>query len=499
MPVDPKQGHGRFSLSTEELWTDYHLRLKTVCLVNALAILFVYGLTYIVHLPSLHGRPFSVANLILGGAAILIVGSWVLNEYHYRRRIFSPKNHVYFIGGMLYFGDMVGITILIHFTGGVESPFQLLYVPLAMLGSFIGPKHRVLMFLASLGAAMHGGLLWLGHSGILPPHPSGLFTLSANISRYNAAVSLFVLTTTLTFLFLFIGQRLYRLYESQRLQLSEARANLEKLVEERTRDLNGTLEELRSTYDNLDSEKMKQERFFAHVTHQFRTPIHIINSFVSNFLNGVYGSVTGSQVEALHHLSMSAQNLLNLINNLLDMAKIHSGKMEFRAEAFSLREELEKIIGVMQPLAETRGVPIQWEVGSEVIDRMETDRVKLGAILTNLLHNAVKFSKDSPVQVRVFRSEDEADLVFQVRDFGKGIPLEHQEKIFEAFEQIHPSPEFRGSGLGLHISSTFARMMGGELRVRSEPGKGSTFEFRLREGKLGAGIRSGETKGVQGP
>ena len=474
-------GGRRPLLTVDEMRQDLYLRLKTGCLITLSLLLFVFGFTYLLRFPGLFGPRSSPGYILFGATLAYVLVIWALNEGLHRKipptgRIRLNRYHV--LGATLYIGNLLAISVLVHFSGGVNSLFPVLYVLLAMYASFVGPQ-ALTALLASLGVILHGILLWLGSRGALEAYPSGLFTLSERISPDRAAVVVFTLFSTMTFLFQLLGRRFYRLYESQRVQLADNRANLEALVNRRTRDLTATVEELRLTYASLAREKQGQEQFFAHVTHQLRTPIHVINSFVSNLLDGIYGAITPNQVEALHHLSGCSRNLLNLINNLLDMAKIKSGKMEVRTTRFPVFEELEKMISVVKSLAETRNVSLCLEVDPAVPDEIETDPLKLEAILLNLLHNAVKFSRDRPVSFRVLRSRQEDRLIFRVEDSGRGIPREHQERLFEPFEQLPGGHEIRGSGLGLYISRTFAGVMGGELRLFSEPGAGSIFELHL--------------------
>lgn len=466
------------ALTQDEIWRDNYLRIKTTLFINNIVVVFVYLLTRLMGLQGIFIGSFSPGNTLLIGVIFYIVLIWGFNEYQNRVRSRSPAFHLYAVGIGLYFCNLVSLTVLVHYTGGAQSLYSLLYIVMAWLAAFMSPL-KLVAPLAALGVMMHGILLWLTGLGILTQRQSGLFIFSGEISTQRATVLVFLLNSILTFLFVYFGWRFNRMFESQRKRMVEDRVDLEKLVEDRTRDLTGTLDDLRAANVSLDREKRRQERFFAHLTHQFRTPIHIINNFVSNFFNGIYGSITPRQIEALYHLSMCSQNLLNLINNLLDMAKIHSRKMEYQAEPYILDAELEKIVRVTSPLAQTRGVSIHWELAQDVPQQIMTDRVKLEAILSNLIQNAVKYSKNKPVYIRVFTEKDYDGLVFHVEDYGKGIPQEHLTKIFEAFEQSTASKEFRGSGLGLYISRTFAKIMGGELRVFSEMGRGSIFELRL--------------------
>lgn len=461
---------------TEEgLWVNTHKMYRRVAIYCLVGPCLVAGLIRWSWPPDISPLPVYIWLAgVLGYTAIAAL----INEYNYRRRRTSAQAHLYGMGVALYLCHLLGITTLVHLTRGVTSPFALLYVLMAMVSNFTIPMKRMAPLL-SLSVLLHGGLLWLEYSGRLPPFPSTFLRLDEGLSPGTVYVVVFGIMTLLTSTAMYISWYQRWATDSQLAQLTEAKVDLERLVEKRTRDLSATLAELRRTYESLEQEKQRQERFFTHVSHQFRTPIHVINNFLSNFNEGVYGEITSKQSQALDHISICSHNLASLINNLLDMSKIQSGKMECHAERCAIRPILERSVAVMQPLAQTRGVSLGLEMEVEVPDRVVTDTVKLDAILTNLIQNAIKVSKGRPVKVKVPRPGDDGQLIIEVTDEGKGIPAEHQEKIFGAFEQLGSSSEFRGSGLGLFISRSFARMMEGDLRVRSEPGRGATFELRV--------------------
>lgn len=467
-----------YPLTAEEVWLDNYLRIKTACQINLVLLILVHLFARFMGYSGLFGEKPQPGNFIGLFSLLVIVICAVLNLYHYRRRILSPATHLNVLGTWLYLGNLVVVTALIHFAGGVHSLFSFLYLILAMVGSFMLSTYLVAI-LAFVGIIFHGAILWLGYHGIIDSFPAGLFILSPNLPKREATTLVFLVSAAMTVLSLVFGKVIANIFDLQRRQLAMHRANLEVQVDQRTRDLTEALQELKDANRLLDREKTRQERFFAHVTHQFRTPIHIINNFVSNFFSGVYGEISPPQKEALQHLSFCSRNLLNLINNLLDISKTDSGRMALQMERHLLHSNLQNIIEVMKPLAKTRGIDIFLEMGETVPETIYTDRVKLESILTNLLHNAVKFSKKSPVYLRVNRSENGEGLVFQVEDFGKGVKPENKDRIFESFVQVDSPEDFRGSGLGLHIARILSKMLDGVVRIADKSTPGAMFEFSL--------------------
>lgn len=484
----------RSPLTEDEIWGDFYLRIRAVLFINVSVTTYVFCESLIIRYLGLYIDNFSTGLPLAIIFYCTLSLFFILNEYNYRKRRFTPQIHFYSIGVSLYLANVAAITLLVHLTGGASSIYPFLFVFLAMIGSFIAPQKFVAP-LAGLGMISHAVVLWLETTGAIRTYPPGVFALAGGLSKEVSSIVVFGLFTIVTLIALFFGQWLFRIFESQREQLVMARSNLEKEVQLRTGDLTDAMEQLQKTYQSLDLEKQRQERFFAHVTHQFRTPIHIINNFVSNFFNGVYGSITPRQVEALNHLALCSQNLLNLINNLLDMSKIESGKMVYGAQRQPLRDQMKKITDFLKPITATKNIPINVAIAPEVPEVLETDWIKLEAIVTNLLHNAIKFSRETPVNLNVRKNEDGSELIFAIEDFGAGVPAEVQDRIFEAFEQHKPSPEFRGSGLGLYISRTFADILGGNLKYRNKEGAGAIFELRLpipvelqpRNGQYGEG------------
>jgi len=465
-------------MTLDEIWSDYYLRIRAALFINISVTTYVFIESIIVRRLGLYVSDFHVGlGLAIGFYSSLFI-FWFLNEYNYKKRKFTPRVHFYSIGVSIYLVNLAAITDLIHLTGGASSLYPFLYVFLAMVGSFIAPQRFVLP-LAILGVLLHGAILWLEVAKILPCYPSGIFSLATELDKEVGSIVVFSLFTVITLIGMFFGQWLFRIFESQREELILSRSNLEEKVNERTKDLTVAMEKLSITYKSLGLEKRRQENFFAHVTHQFRTPIHVINSFVSNFFDNIYGAITPRQTEALNHLSLCSQNLLNLVNNLLDMSNIRAGKLNVRQQVGNLSVRMEKIAKFLQPFSLAKKAPIVISIEPDVVRDFFTDWVKLEAILTNLLHNAIKFSRQGPVRLHISVDPGSERMVFRVEDSGPGVPREAIERIFEAFEQHQPDTEIRGSGLGLFICRAFAKQMGGEIICKTKEGAGAIFDLTL--------------------
>ena len=197
------------------------------------------------------------------------------------------------------------------------------------------------------------------------------------------------------------------------------------------------------------------------------------------------GELDPSQREYLALVKMSADSLLSLLNDILDFSKIEAGKLDIESIEFALRDSLDDTMKVLSFRAHEKGLELACIVSPDVPERLRGDPTRLRQIILNLAGNALKFTSEGEVVLRVetqSESGDEAVLHFCVTDTGIGIPLDKQRSIFEAFTQADSSTtrKFGGTGLGLAITSRLVDMMGGRIWVESEPGRGSSFHFTAR-------------------
>lgn len=224
-----------------------------------------------------------------------------------------------------------------------------------------------------------------------------------------------------------------------------------------------------------------KSQFLANMSHELRTPMNAILGMIDVALPK---AMDPTVQDCLQTAKGSADLLLTLLNDLLDSAKIESGKLELESAAFSLRRMLDQLTRVLAVRASEKGLSFYCRMPDETPDAVVGDRMRLQQVLLNLAGNAIKFTEKGEVEIRLRASSDdvEACLEFAVRDTGIGIPPSGQERLFQPFAQADASMSrrFGGTGLGLSICKSLVEMMGGRIWVESEFGFGSTFCFTVR-------------------
>jgi protein-histidine pros-kinase len=232
---------------------------------------------------------------------------------------------------------------------------------------------------------------------------------------------------------------------------------------------------------NIELEKASRakDRFLASMSHELRTPLNAIIGFTGTLLMELPGPLTHDQAHQLQTVRTSARHLLSLINDLLDLAKIESGRVELQTEAVTCQGILNEVVTSLRPLAEAKGLIFELSMpAKDVVVR--TDRRALSQIMINLTNNAIKFTEQGLVRLEIgHAASDQRVTEIRVIDTGIGIKPEHQDKLFKAFSQLGGSTLTGGTGLGLHLSQKLAELLGGSINFVSEHGKGSTFILSL--------------------
>ncbi|NOX20797.1 MAG: diguanylate cyclase [Nitrospirae bacterium] len=263
-------------------------------------------------------------------------------------------------------------------------------------------------------------------------------------------------------------------------QAKESLESLNQMLEQKVVERTEALERM-----NRELEKANQlkSRFIANMSHELRTPLNSIIGFSDILLEETFGSLTDEQKRYIRNIQNSGKHLLELINNVLDLSKIDSGRYELQYETFFVDEVIHEVVETMKPLAESKSLSININIDPE-IDTLTADRVKIKQVLYNLISNAIKFTPEGGsilITAQREKINDEDAVRFAVKDTGVGIPPDDIDRIFDEFEQIDTSlsRQYGGVGLGLALSKRLVELHGGRISVESTLGKGSTFYFSI--------------------
>jgi signal transduction histidine kinase/HAMP domain-containing protein len=226
------------------------------------------------------------------------------------------------------------------------------------------------------------------------------------------------------------------------------------------------------------SNKIKDE-FLGVMSHELRTPINIIMNYAEVLRMGTFGEISAEQLKGTEKIRSQANHLLSLINGILEITKIESGTAVLQSELFSLSEFLYDCQSDYTAPAEKQ-VALEWDFPCD-LPLIDSDRIRLKQIVSNLINNALKFTEEGKVTVSARLCHDEELFELQVADTGPGIPEDRLERIFEKFHQVDSATtrNFSGAGLGLYIVKTFVDLLSGTIEVKSRVGAGSTFTVRL--------------------
>ncbi len=256
----------------------------------------------------------------------------------------------------------------------------------------------------------------------------------------------------------------------------EELAALNRELEDTNRGVVALYAELDEKADHLRRADELKSRFLSNMTHEFRTPVNSIQALARILLDRTDGELSAEQERQVVFIRKAADALSELVNDLLDLAKIEAGKIVIRPIEFDVGHLFGALRGMLKPLLLNESVSLVFEE-PEDIPPLYTDEAKVSQILRNFLSNALKFTERGEVRVTARYLEDENAIAFAVADTGSGIAAEDQELIFQEFTQIDSPLQRRvqGTGLGLPLCRKLADLLGGRVGVESEPGVGSTF------------------------
>lgn len=260
----------------------------------------------------------------------------------------------------------------------------------------------------------------------------------------------------------------------------------QKRAEEEITAMNEALRE-----KNLRIEEVSQarNRFFSYISHELKTPVNSIVGFVQLLRNGTYGHLSAEQLKILTRIYGTTEDLVRLINNILDLARIESGKMKPRTLETNLPELLERVFITFEPLLREKGLLLQKVVSPSFPNRVPTDPLMIRSLLTNLLSNAVKFTHQGAIGVKLRPTEDKKGFQIIVSDTGVGMEPPRLDRLFEEYQQFsnvdEPSTKYTtGSGLGLSIVKKIVDAFEGKIAVESVLDQGTTFTIDIPEQPL---------------
>jgi len=267
-----------------------------------------------------------------------------------------------------------------------------------------------------------------------------------------------------------------KLYE----QLEQGTQELERKIQAATADIAQQNELLRRQAIELEQASALKSQFLANMSHEFRTPLNAMLGYTSMLLQGVAGRLEPPVKRQLGRIESNGRHLLTIINEILDISRIEAGRMPLQLSKVKIPELVGEVKAELEPIIMRSKLSVTLDLPRD-LKPMTSDRQKVKQILLNLLSNALKFTHHGGVTIAARQQPKERTMTLSVTDTGIGIAPTDQDRVFEDFRQLDNSPTrpYGGTGLGLSICRRLAHMLDGQIAVRSQVGKGSTFTLTL--------------------
>jgi len=372
------------------------------------------------------------------------------------------------------FLDLLTLTVLLHFTGGIENPFIFYYVFHIILAS-IALHYRVVYLLATSVMVMVLLLVGLEYTGAITHVNLVGFAAPGLYQEVSYILAILVALATILYATTYTATAISGELRKRQRQVVQLR---ERLLREKTGELAQASREL----NKMEEEKSRFLRFLSIAAHDLKAPLTAIQGFLWIMLGGYSGELADKQRNMLERSSRRIGELLNLISDLLDIPRIETGQIIEEIKEISLREVVKRSLEDLRNAAKEKGIKLKVVLPQDRLPRIAGSSTRLQQVITNLVSNAISYTPDGEVTVRM--SEEGDHILVEVMDSGIGVPPEDLPHIFDDFFRAR-NVEVKGTGLGLSIAKRIVEAHGGRIWVESPcPGTdtGSKFAFTLPKG-----------------
>ena len=446
------------------------LRLRLYVQARWLVIIGVIGATLIATLVFQIGFPTLPIYIICTVIALynLLLYYWTQRLKAEETGFVIKKAETY--GNIQIFLDLLTLTVLIHYTGGIENPLVFFYLAHTITAGIVLPKRRAYE-IATLAMLMVTLLVFLEYANVIPHVNLDGFVLPYRYEQLSRVLAVLVTLTALvygcTYLVTAISRELrYRQQETVKLK--------DQLIEKRTMEL----EQISGEVAKLEDERRRFVQFLGVVAHDLQSPLVATQSIMSYILDGYTGEITDGQRDLLERGVRRIEGLLTLITDLLDIPRIEGGQVTREMREISLNEVVKSAVDGLDKMALQKGITLKIEL-SESLPKIHGAGRRLQQVVTNLVSNAINYSHEGTVLVRV--TDNTSDVRIEVIDSGIGIPPEDLPQLFKDFVR-GSNVGIKGTGLGLSISKRIVEAHGGRIWAESpdpETHEGSRFTFTL--------------------
>ena len=399
-----------------------------------------------------------------------------------------PRARTY--GNIHMFLDMVTLTVLLHFTGGIENPFIFFFVFHVIAGGIVIP-YRAVYLQATAAIAMVGLLVGLEYSGVIP-HVNLVGFAPPDLWREPAYIAaVLIALASVLFASAYMTTAISGELRKRQRQVVDLG---EQLLDKRTKEL----ERISSEVAKLEEERRRFVRFLGVVAHDLQSPLVATQSFLAYILEGYTGTITDGQRDLLQRGVRRIDGLLTLITDILDIPRIETGQITREMRDIQLNEVVKRAVDGLDNLAQQKGIILKVEL-PEGLPKVYGASRRLQQVVTNLVSNAINYTREGTVLVRTREKED--DVRVEVIDSGIGISADDLPRLFNDFFR-GSNVEVKGTGLGLSISKRIVEAHGGRIWAESpdsDTHKGSRFTFTLPKKRTAAdeGKREQTSSGLQ--